>query len=355
MAHHVFRGEIIERHALDALQDTLGILQAAGRAARQVDLGAIPGDHHAAALAQPGQEHFHLHGGGILRLVQHHKRIRQGAPAHERQRRDFDPLVFHQLLHLLLRQKIIQRVVKWLHIGVDLVFHIAGQEPQSLARFNRRARQDDLFDRAGNQHRNPNRHRQIGFAGARRPDAKAHLMRKQIGDIGFLRLGAGFNRLFAGLQLHAGTREHLDLRIGVQTGAVRHRPPHADGAVNLARCHAAPAFDAGVKRAQHRCRLIAGGLVADHRQPIAPAQDMHPHLLFHLRQIAVKFTAQADQQPVVRKLQNGFDGIIGFARWGQRAEGQCGLLVRLGFTQMWGGPLGVARVDRRSRCFCDPS
>ena len=82
---------------LTSLEDLFGVGQAGMDAARQVDLGAVAGNDHARALAQPGQEHLHLHGGGVLRLVQHHEGIGERAPAHEGQRRDLDALFLHQL------------------------------------------------------------------------------------------------------------------------------------------------------------------------------------------------------------------------------------------------------------------
>jgi hypothetical protein len=72
-------------------------------------------------------------------------------------------------------------------------------------------------------------------------------------------------------------------------------------------------FEPGVKRTQHRRRLFARALVADHRQPVAAPQDMHPHLVFDLREVAVKFAAKVDQQAVVRKFEDGFHDILGRA------------------------------------------
>ena len=46
------------------------------------------------------------------------------------------------------RQEVVQRVVERLHVGIDLLLHVAGQEAQPFARLDRRARQDDLVDRA---------------------------------------------------------------------------------------------------------------------------------------------------------------------------------------------------------------
>ena len=69
-------------------------------------------------------------------------------------------------------KRIVQRVIDWAQIRIDLFLHIAGQKAQPFARLDRRARQDQPVNRAGNQHSDGLRDRQIGFAGARRAQAR---------------------------------------------------------------------------------------------------------------------------------------------------------------------------------------
>ncbi len=64
------------------------------------------------------------------------------------------------------------------------------------------------------------------------------------------------------------------------------------------------------------------GFVTDNGQPIAPAQHMHPQLMFDLGKVAVKLTAQAYQQTVVGKFKIGFHYIVRTGRGGQRANAQ---------------------------------
>ena len=75
VTHHILRREIVKGHAFDTLQNPFCLGQTRRHTARQIDLAAIARNHHTAALAQTGQEHFHLHGRGILRLVQNDKGI----------------------------------------------------------------------------------------------------------------------------------------------------------------------------------------------------------------------------------------------------------------------------------------
>ena len=76
--------------ALDAVEQLHRLREAGGLARRQVDLARIAGDDHAAVLAEPGEEHLHLHRGGVLRLVEDDGGVRQRAAAHEGERRDLD-------------------------------------------------------------------------------------------------------------------------------------------------------------------------------------------------------------------------------------------------------------------------
>src|SRR5690606_34969 len=66
----VFTGQLGEPDVVDAGEDLLDRAQPAGGAAGQVHLGDITGHHDLGAEAQPGEEHLHLLGRGVLRLVQ---------------------------------------------------------------------------------------------------------------------------------------------------------------------------------------------------------------------------------------------------------------------------------------------
>jgi hypothetical protein len=54
---------------------------------------------------------------------------------------------------------------------------------------------------AADQHGDADRDRQIGLAGARRPDAEGQLIGEQVGDIVLLRLGPRLDGFLAGAQL----------------------------------------------------------------------------------------------------------------------------------------------------------
>src|SRR6266851_5240730 len=60
VADHVFGRELHLGDALDAIEQLCGFGETRSLAVRQVDLGRIAGDDHAAVLAKPRQKHLHL-------------------------------------------------------------------------------------------------------------------------------------------------------------------------------------------------------------------------------------------------------------------------------------------------------
>ena len=113
-------------------------------------------------------------------------------------------------------------------------------------------------------------------------------------------------------------------------GAVRHRLPHPQRRIDIPRRDPAPRLKPGIERAQHRRRLIPRGLLADHGQAVAAPQDVNPHLVLDLREVAVEFAAQLDQQPVVGKFEQCFHSVLWTGRGGQRADAQGNLLLSMG-------------------------
>ncbi len=114
------------------------------------------------------QEHLHLLGRRVLRLVEDHERVVQRTSAHERERRDLDHAALEVLGDLLGVEHVVQRVEQRAQVGIDLRHQIARQEPQPLARLHRRARQDDAVDLVARQRRRRHRHREKRLARARR-------------------------------------------------------------------------------------------------------------------------------------------------------------------------------------------
>src|SRR5262245_21446820 len=96
---------------LDAAQQLDGLVQARLLAGRQVDLAWVAGDDHLGAFTDAGEKHLHLHGRGVLRLVEDYESVAQRTPAHERQRGDLDHAAHEVTFHLRGRQDVIERIV----------------------------------------------------------------------------------------------------------------------------------------------------------------------------------------------------------------------------------------------------
>ena len=164
-----------------------------------------------------------------MRLVQHHKCIREGPPPHKGQWRNFDDLFLDHFGHLLARQKIIQRVIKRLHVGVDLILHVAGQIAELFPRFDGRTAKDDLVDVARDEHVHPHGNGKIGLASSRRTDAEGQFVVVKRLDVGLLRLCPGFDQFAPSLDFYpAGIRltlEHFDLVAAFGNSTVRDAHP----------------------------------------------------------------------------------------------------------------------------------
>ena len=138
----------------------------------QVDLGDVAGDDDLGAEAEAGEEHLHLLGRGVLRLVEDDERVVERPAAQERQRGDLDGAGGEQLGDRLGVDHVVQRVVERAQVGVDLLAERAGQEAEPLPRLDGRAAEDDPVDLLGLQRLHGLGHREVGLAGAGRADAE---------------------------------------------------------------------------------------------------------------------------------------------------------------------------------------
>ena len=154
-------------------------------------------------------------------------------------------------------------------------------------------------------------------------------MLEEVLDIGFLRLGPGFDQLAPCLDLDPAGAEHLELvarlRAGADLGAA-----HADLPVDVTLFQPAPGLEPLVERIQHLDRVGGGVGIAEDGQLVAAPQDLHPQFLFKLGQVAVIFAAQVDQQAVVGKFGQTFDLGCGIEGRGQNRDSQAGLLAGAG-------------------------
>src|SRR5439155_27093479 len=90
VADHVFFAEKDELDAVDVLENLVRLFEPGAGTGGQVDLGDVAGNHRLGAVAETREKHFHLLAGGVLRLIQDHKRVVKRAATHEGERRHLD-------------------------------------------------------------------------------------------------------------------------------------------------------------------------------------------------------------------------------------------------------------------------
>jgi hypothetical protein len=139
------------RPALEAVH-RIGQARAAFGQVGRVDLRQVAQADDLGARAGAGDQRLHLLGREVLRLVDEHELVQEGAPAHEVQALDLD-LAAHQVVGggaapfagaAVAARQHLQVVVQRAHPRAHLLFFGAGQEADVLAHRHRHAGDDDL-------------------------------------------------------------------------------------------------------------------------------------------------------------------------------------------------------------------
>ena len=198
--------ELDELDVLDADEDVAHLPQA-GLAGDEVHLRDVAGHDDLAAEAEARQEHLHLLGARVLRLVQDDERVVQRAPAHERERRDLDDAALRQRRGLLDVHHVEQRVVQRPQVRVDLLEQVARQVAELLPRLDGRPREDDAADLLALQRVDGHRHGEVRLAGAGGADAERDGVLPDRVDVALLTRRLGPDRLAAVREDDVG--EHL--------------------------------------------------------------------------------------------------------------------------------------------------
>ncbi len=228
VAHHVHLGEVADLDALDPPKDVAGLHQAAHRAVGQVHLRDVPGDHGLGVVAQPCEEHLHLLAGGVLRLVQDHEAVVEGAAPHEGQRGDLDDPPLDEGGGLLEGQQVVERVVQGPHVGVDLFLHGAGEKPEPFAGLHGGAREHDPAHPLLLVGEHGHGHGEVGLARARRPDGEHEVPLAQGLHVAFLGQAAGGDGARPGGDHHRVAEDVRQVHVRVLAQHV-HGPAHLVG------------------------------------------------------------------------------------------------------------------------------
>src|ERR1700761_2322618 len=186
VADHVLAAELDEGDVFDFVEDVADDHQAGALVARQVDLGDVAGHHHPRAEAEPGEEHLHLLGRRVLRLVEDHEGVVEGAAAHEGKWRDLDHVALEEPVDAVGVEHVVERVEERAQVGVDLGLDVTWQEAEPLARLDRGPGEDDPLHFAFGQRGGRHRDREEGLAGTGGADAKGDRGAADGVDVAFL-------------------------------------------------------------------------------------------------------------------------------------------------------------------------
>src|SRR5690606_31707676 len=167
-----------------------GVLKAVGPA--DVALADVAVDDDTRILADAGEEHLHLRGRGVLRLVEDDEGVvAKGLAAHVGQRCPDDAPVAQAVVDHTAAEAFVENVTEGIDVHRVLVFELPGQKAQLFAGFHRRAGEDDAFDAPRFQRLGGERAGTIGFAGASRADAEGEAVVLDGVDVALLCGGAG--------------------------------------------------------------------------------------------------------------------------------------------------------------------
>ena len=167
------------------------------RAAGKVDLSDIAGHDDLRAESQTRQEHLHLFGGGVLRLVENDEGVVERTTAHVREWSDLDDARLHQLGYRFVVHHVVQCIVQRAQVRVDLLVQRSGKKTEPLPCLHCRTRQDDASDLLGLQCLYGLGHREVRLAGTCRPDAEHDRVRIDRVHVPLLVQSLGPDRLAA--------------------------------------------------------------------------------------------------------------------------------------------------------------
>src|SRR5579862_8840696 len=166
VADYVDVFEVAEADAFYAVEDVEGFEEAGFFGVGQVDLREVACDYCLRVVAEAGDEHLHLLGGGVLGLVHDDEGVVESAAAHEGEWSDFDDVRLEHLVDFDVVKQVVECVVERTKVGIDLFLERAGEEAEALASFDRWAHEDDAGDALGHEGADRHRNGEVGFTGS---------------------------------------------------------------------------------------------------------------------------------------------------------------------------------------------
>src|SRR5205823_6165157 len=109
----------------------------------EIDLRDVAGDDVLRAESETREEHLHLRGGRVLRLVEDDERLIPRAPPHVGQVRHLDLHALGRACEKLRPHELIGPVIPRAKLRIDLPLQVARQESEPLPRLARGPRVDE--------------------------------------------------------------------------------------------------------------------------------------------------------------------------------------------------------------------
>ena len=128
-----------------------------------------------------------------MRFVENDERIVESTPAHIRQRRNLDDIFVDEFLIHVETKNFLQGIIQRSKIRIDFFAHIARQESQPFARFDRRTRQNNFLYIFNSEMIASERDGKKSFAGAGGSDAQRDDIIAHRVDVILLSDGFGVN------------------------------------------------------------------------------------------------------------------------------------------------------------------
>src|SRR5262245_1501206 len=306
---HVPFGETDEADAGDVAQEVLRLLQTGRLARGEVDLRHVAGDDRLRAVAETGEEHLHLLGGGVLGLVEDDEGIVQRPAAHEGQRRDLDGAALDQLAGAVEVDHVVQGVVERTQVRVDLLRQVARGEPELLTGFHGRPGEHDSAEAVLHQLRDRHRHGEIGLAGASGTDPEDDVEVADRVDVRLLVDALRRDHALVGRD-EDGIQEDVAQPRGPVAGQDAQRVLHVGGVDRIALLEEAVEL-----RERAPGELGLDGVAVQREQALA---DFDPHAELALEQlhVLVVLTEQLPEEGLVPEPQrDGGDGWLAQDGW----------------------------------------
>ena len=223
------------------------------------------------AEPETGEEHLHLLGRGVLRLVEHDERVVERAAAHVRERSHLDGARRQKLRHDLGVHHLVERVVERAEVGVDLVGEGARQEAEPLTGLDGGPREDDARDLAPLQRLDGLGHREVGLAGAGRADAEDDRVARR-----WRRRSPSGRASSPGCSCPCSSRSWCRTARRGDPGRCRGSAPWSRPRRGRARAPTAPSSTSSSTRPRARRDVVCGAL---ERDLVAPDQHSHRRVL----------------------------------------------------------------------------